>query len=136
MPKRYLAEEVNWEPFAQLIERLGQERGLTQAQIAEQADISASTMSRLLNAGRVTDARQVGRPAFRDVVAVGMVLGLAPNDIARLLGLWPAAEEGGEETDPTLRGLVTDLQQIEPPSRRQTLTEFLVRAIAAERQKP
>lgn len=66
-----------------------------QRMIAEMAGVDQTTVSALERA-------ETQNPSFVSVVRVGATLGLSPNHIAHLMGLWAHPDELAHEVDPSL----------------------------------
>lgn len=115
-------------------------RQIREARQMTQMDIERATAARYDYEGRVP-AQQVSRiekgsldkPPILDLLRYGEVLGLNPDDIAEMFGLWPRQSKESK-LDPQVNEIVALARQLPPALHDELLTQLEV-VIALTRAK-
>jgi hypothetical protein len=129
-----VATEIDWAPFAQVIEERRRASGLTQRAAADRASMSGSQFNRIIKlADRERETATIEKPAFVDVVNLGAQFGLTPNEIAEMIGLRAeAAETDGVSQDPQVKQLLFALGNM-PQNVRMPFLDFVLNAASGGR---
>lgn len=100
--------------------RRRQKLGLSQVELHKRAGVSQNLISKLERAAQ-------REPSFITLVKVGAALGLSPNELATLLGVWyPSGEE--ELPDPRIQQWQAAFRTL-PPGAREELLRIIDRMI-------
>jgi transcriptional regulator with XRE-family HTH domain len=115
----------NFIRLGRMLALLRESKGLDLVDVASRAGVGYSHVYRLERGYFQTS------PAFDNLVKVGAVLGLSPNDLARELGIWK-----GEDAHPIGDSFFASLADyVNSSPRREELMNFLSTWLKIEREK-
>lgn len=119
MPRRLVTAEdlgaVSPQEFGERLRALRELRGISQTRLSQLTGISQTAISAL-------ERGSIANPTFRDLVAIGRSLGIDPNHMAALLGLW----EVEEDDPPELRQAFDEIRRLARRESEDSLRELIV----------